>query len=171
MRKGRDGEKRGEKNGEKKKKKYGWKLWPLHHCQQSTARTLTAGTSHARANVLITRTLAESGKRWQCFLLTARNAAPPETTHRLLNPKRSTGCGKRCNPMLLDPLISFRKISFWFHYLRTSKIQNSCQGDPKMCTYKCVFHLSICPSFCGSVQQPLLAFGEVLRIVGGMGTF
>ena len=58
MRKGRDGEKKnGKKNGEKNggEKTGGGKkekrlYWPLPHCQQSTARTPTAGTPTARAN-------------------------------------------------------------------------------------------------------------------------
>ena len=38
---------------EKKKRKDCWKYWPLRHCQQSTARTPTAGTPHARAKRLM----------------------------------------------------------------------------------------------------------------------
>ena len=59
MRKGRDGEKR-EKNGGENRKKTGKKQGKKektdensgHYvvCQQSTARTPTAGTPHARAN-------------------------------------------------------------------------------------------------------------------------
>ena len=39
------------KNGEggKRRRKDWWKQWPLRHCQQFTARTLPAGTPHARA--------------------------------------------------------------------------------------------------------------------------
>ena len=47
-----------EENGKKRGVKQGggnlrlW--WPLHHCQQSTARMPTAGTPHARAKNMTT---------------------------------------------------------------------------------------------------------------------
>ena len=50
MRKGRDGKRKKKRKEKKKKKRKEWRFqWPLRHCQQSTARTRTAGTPHARA--------------------------------------------------------------------------------------------------------------------------
>ena len=51
MRKVDDGEEN--KKERKKRKRKEWRfLWPLRHCQQSTARTMTAGMPHARAKML-----------------------------------------------------------------------------------------------------------------------
>ena len=36
--------------------------WPLCHCQQSTARTPTAGTSHARVKILSVALLRQANK-------------------------------------------------------------------------------------------------------------
>ena len=50
MRKVDDGKKK-KKEKKRKKKRKEWRFqWPLRHCQQSTARTTTAGTPHALAN-------------------------------------------------------------------------------------------------------------------------
>ena len=52
-------------------------------------------------------------KRRKGHLLTACNAAPPATPHRLLNPIGPTGSGNTSNPMLLDPQNNFRETSFF----------------------------------------------------------
>ena len=54
---------------------------------------------------------------------------PPGKTHRLLNPKWPTGLGNRSTPRLLEPLINLHKFfDSILPSMRTSKIQNGCQG-------------------------------------------
>ena len=67
MRKGRDGEKKtGKKNRKKKREKTDGNSGHYVVCQQSTARTPTAGTPHARANFQV------SPKRIISFFLALR---------------------------------------------------------------------------------------------------
>ena len=63
----------------------------------------------------------------------ACNATQPVTLHHPLNTKWATGSGNRSTFTLLDPQINLCFISFdlIFPSMRTSKIQNGCQGGPK----------------------------------------
>ena len=68
------------------------------------------------------------------YCLQRCNAAQPVILHHPLNPKWPTGSGNRSTFTLLDPQINFCFISFDLIVpsMRTSKIQNGCQGGSKM---------------------------------------